>query len=217
MTEIEQFAELLRAQMQKGLPGVQAHRIMAPSSRPVLSFAEENYPEAKKAGVLVLCFPDIMGISTVLMQRTVSGGTHSGQVSFPGGRIEAFDSGSSAAALRETEEEIGVAPSLVHLVGKLSDIYIPPSNFFVFPWLGYALQKPAFRPEGKEVDALIEMPLEILLDPDRKGVDSLQRGEDVIRAPFYEIASHHVWGATAIILSEIEFLLRAINYPVMLR
>jgi hypothetical protein len=87
-------------------------------------------------------------------------------------------------------------------------VYIPPSNFFVFPFIGYTLETPVFAPDTNEVVYVIETPVEVLLDDSNKSVISIQRPDFKQDVPCYIIEGHTVWGATAIILSEFEWLLR---------
>ncbi len=208
---IEQFVERLNDRILAGLPGILAHRQMAPASRPLLDFREQDYPQAKKGSVLILFYPWQNEIYTVLIKRPDYEGVHSGQVSFPGGKIEANET-AEAAALREANEEIGVDVSAVKIFNRLSNVYIPPSNFFVFPFLGYSTQRPHFIPEKNEVDYVIEMPVEIILDQKIKGSMEVIRGEETFHAPYYAIHEHKVWGATAILLSELEFLMTEIQF-----
>jgi mutator protein MutT len=203
---IEQFVSRLNDRILSGLPGILAHRIMSPSTRPLIHFDENDYPKAKKGSVLVLFFPQDDSINMVFIKRPSYDGVHSGQVAFPGGKIEEGES-PEQAALRETKEEIGVPENKIILFNHLSNLYIPPSNFFVFPFLGYMAQRPEFIPDKNEVEYVIETPVEILLDPSIKGVMEIKRMDEIIKAPYYLIQGQQVWGATAIILSELEFLL----------
>ncbi|MFN0275605.1 MAG: NUDIX hydrolase [Chitinophagales bacterium] len=204
---IEVFAERLKQKILDGLPGIHAQQKMAPTGRHIKSFEEEEFPEAKKASVLILFYPFGNEIFTVLMKRPDYEGVHSGQVSFPGGKIEDFDRDAAAAALREAEEELGIQKQTVQLIGKLSNVYIPPSNFFVFPFAGYTLQRPDFNIDVNEVVEIVETPVSLFSDQSIKGEQEIVRGEVKFKAPFYRIGEHKIWGATAIILSELEMML----------
>ncbi len=203
---IEQFIQRLNDRITAGLPGMIAHRRMAPPARPLVSFDEHDYPAAKKGSVLILFYPFKETICMALIKRQSYDGVHSGQVAFPGGKIEK-DETAEQAALRETKEEIGVDENKITIFNRLSNVYIPPSNFFVFPFLGYAKQRPDFHPDQHEVEYIIESPVDVLMDDSIKGIMDIQRGDQIMKAPYYEIMQHKVWGATAIILSELEFLL----------
>lgn len=204
---IETFSNILSEQIKLGLPGLDAHKIMAPVTRPIKNFEEKDYPNAKKGAVLILFYPVKEEIFMVMIKRPSYDGVHGGQVSFPGGKVELGDTDTSDTALRETEEEIGVERSNVKVFGQLSNIYIPPSNFFVHPYLGLINEKPDFFPDKNEVEYIIETPVNILLDQSIKSTMTINRPEIKFEAPCYLINKHKVWGATAIILSELEFLL----------
>lgn len=204
---IDAFVKKLKLRLQHGLPGIQAQQKMAPSVRLIKEFEEDEYPDAKKASVLVLFYPYKNEIYTVLMKRPDYAGVHSGQISFPGGKIESTDADAAAAALRETEEELGVHQSYITLIGNLSPVYIPPSNFFVYPFAAYVLQRPDFKPDEKEVAEIVETPVSIFSDVSIKGKQEIVRGDITFTAPYYKIGEYKVWGATAIILSELEEML----------
>lgn len=190
------------------LPGLSAHQSMAPPSRQLRNFLEADYPNARKASVLILLYPRLGIPHLVLTQRPDYDGVHSGQVSFPGGQLEPDDAGPWDAAVREALEEIGVRPEHIEPATPLSHIYIPPSNFFVYPFIGYMNQEPVFIPDEKEVAQIIEMPLFDLLDNDLRGELNLMRNDMTYTVPCYYIQGRAVWGATAIILSELEAILR---------
>jgi 8-oxo-dGTP pyrophosphatase MutT (NUDIX family) len=205
MIELIQY---LRSLDMADLPGLSAHKTMAPPSRTLIRFDEADYPHARKASVLILLYPKRGIPHLVLTQRPDYDGVHSGQVSFPGGQLEASDPGPWEAAIRETFEEIGVERQLIEPAGQLSHIYIPPSNFFVYPFLGYMEQEPIFIPDDKEVAHIIEMPLFDLLDERIRGEWTMMRQQAAYTVPCYYIQGRAVWGATAIILSELEVILR---------
>lgn len=208
---IEKFGNKLSDQIKLGLPGLDAHKIMAPATRPIKNFEEKDYPKAKKGAVLILFYPVKEEIFMVMIKRPSYDGVHGGQVSFPGGKVEDGDVDTSFTALRETEEEIGVNGSQIKIFGQLSNIYIPPSNFFVYPYLGLINEKPDFFPDKNEVEYVIETPVNILLDQSIKSTLTINRPEIKFEAPCYLINKHRVWGATAIILSELEILMRGIK------
>ena len=204
---IELFARNLTERIRSGLPGIAAHSRMAPVTRPIKAFLPEEYPNARIGCVLILVFPAPDGIQVALIKRPDYDGVHSGQISFPGGKLEAGDASFYAAALRETEEEIGVPRTLINYIGDLSKVYIPPSNFFVHPFVGYTTEVPAFHPDLREVQQVIQMPVDILQHPDCKTTMRIQRGELDFEVPCYSFQTHRIWGATAIMLSELELLL----------
>ncbi|MEC5393974.1 NUDIX hydrolase [Bergeyella sp. RCAD1439] len=133
---------------------------------------------------------------------------HSGQISLPGGRREAWDDDFSCTALRETSEEIGVPVWRMRMVRGLTPLYIPPSNFYVYPFVSYTGREPLFRLQASEAVELIEFPVRLLLSmpltPERRVLPS-SRGQAV---PVIVLEGHVIWGATAMILSEFSHLLK---------
>lgn len=208
---IKEFVLQLAESISKGLPGVEAHKIMAPVTRPILSFNEDDYPDAKKGAVLILFYPQENKEYLVLIKRPSYDGVHGGQVSFPGGQVDDHDPETVFTALRECEEEIGVAKNSIRIFGQLSNIFIPPSNYFVFPYLGYMEWQPIFVPDEREVEKILEVPVELLSDQTIKGSVHIERKDISFEAPCYNIQGHQVWGATAIILSELEMLIKRMN------
>ena len=209
---IKGFTSRLYQLLTGDLPGMLAHQVMAPVTRPLKAFDLTDYPDAKVAAVMILLYPKQDNIFLALIKRPDYSGVHSGQVSFPGGKSEDSDVDYQFTALRETEEEIGVKASLIQVIGQLSNVYIPPSNFFVFPFVGYLEHSPQFLPDANEVEYMIEFPVHTLLDPTIKSTVKINRPEATFEAPCYLINGHTVWGATAIILSEFEFLLKHMEF-----
>ncbi len=195
----------IRAALQKPLPGLAAQLKLAPDYR-VESLRAAPPTAARAAGVLILLYPFNGAWHFPLMKRVEDGLVHGGQISLPGGSQEAGES-LRETALREACEEIGAACAEVEVIGQLSTIYIPPSNFLVTPTVGYVDQRPDFQCDPREVAELIEVPLSTLFDRDVvKREPWVLRGVTV-DVPFYQIGAHKVWGATAMILSEFSMLL----------
>ena len=119
-------------------------------------------PDAKQSAVLVLLYPKEGETHFVLIERNTYEGVHSGQIGLPGGRVEPGDGSFEATALRETQEELGVNPKAVTMVRALSDVYIPPSNFLVYPFVGYMDTTPVFNPDSREVYEVVEVPKPVL-------------------------------------------------------
>jgi 8-oxo-dGTP pyrophosphatase MutT (NUDIX family) len=195
--------------LQRGLPGPSAQRFMAPAGRVVGPFEEKDYPDARKASVMVLLYSRQDEVRTVLMERPSYDGVHSGQISFPGGGQEQQDADAWQTAQRETMEEVGVTD--IQLIGPLSPLYIPPSNFFVRPFLGWLPHEPVFVPDEQEVASIVEFPVHDLLLPSVKSTMMVERKDWRMEVPCYLIGGHQVWGATAIILSELEALLEKMD------
>jgi len=206
------FIEQLQILLQQPLPGEVAQYRMAPAYRPKLSKDEIAALQPKISGVLLLLYEKNNQYHIVLTERKKYDGVHSGQMSFPGGKKEANDEDLTATALRETQEEIGVGPEYIQLLGKLSELYIPPSNFLVYPTVGYARELPPFVPEKKEVETIVEVPLSHLLHPANINLaQEIRLPGTTVRVPAYNFNGHIIWGATAIILSEFTYLCEKIN------
>jgi 8-oxo-dGTP pyrophosphatase MutT (NUDIX family) len=182
-----------------------AHARMAPMRPP----RPGKNGDSRQAGVLILLYPEPDGLHIVLTRRTESLRGHSGQVSFPGGQRDPEDESYTITALRETCEELGVCEG-VTVIGTLSPIFIPPSNFEVFPTVAYMPARPVFRPNPDEVAEVFSLSLHALLDERIKRAENWQFQEMRLQVPFYAVGEHKIWGATAIMLSEFEHRLRAV-------
>jgi 8-oxo-dGTP pyrophosphatase MutT (NUDIX family) len=148
-----------------------------------------------------------------LTRRTEIVETHKGQVSLPGGSREPQDHSFAQTALRETCEELGIAEEAVEVLGSLTPLYIPPSRFCVYPYVGFASHPFPLRPDPNEVAEVIEVPLEHLLDPSTRQVETHLRDAQSFQIPVYQLANQRVWGATAMILAEFLALLSAVQDP----
>jgi hypothetical protein len=137
-----------------------------------------------------------------LILRPDYDGVHGGQVALPGGGRERFDRSLVQTALREAQEEIGIKASDVRVLGQLTQLYIPPSNFLVQPVVGYLPYRPDFFPDSREVADIIEISLSLLADQGIIGTKEMLVRNVLIQAPYYGVNTHTVWGATAMIVSE---------------
>ncbi len=191
--------------------GPAAQSLMMPLSRPAKRAA--NRPgRARLGGVLMLLYCVDDELHLVLTQRPDYDGVHSGQVSCPGGRHEPPES-LVETALRETYEEIGIPPADVELLGRLTPLYIMPSDFEVHPFVGRTIrpERPRFVPDTREVAAILEVPLRRLLDPATRAEEEMElRGGLRMAVPFFRVGEYKVWGATAMMLSEFLERLRAV-------
>jgi 8-oxo-dGTP pyrophosphatase MutT (NUDIX family) len=203
-----EFIENLREEISKGLPGWEAQKQMAPLGREHSKYIPGVKDTSRESGVLVWLYPNHDKIYTRLILRTL-GGVHSGQVAFPGGKVEANDKDFWSTALREANEEVGLQPDRIAMVGALTPLYIPPSNFWVHPFIGAGEKdEPAFISVA-EVQTWFDVDILNLLKPENKmeGLITMNTGEERI-TPSYNLGGHIVWGATAMILSELEELIR---------
>ena len=193
------------------LPGEQVHLKMAPIERLLeLKKKAREQSNAKKAAVMCLFYPDKDGATYfALILRKTYKGVHSAQIGFPGGKTEPEDANDVETALRETEEEVGVSRSHISVIKKLTEIYIPPSNFFVQPFMGYTATTPHFVPQEEEVEAVIEVPLVEFMNEAIKGSQTLNTSyAKAIEVPAFHLQGHVVWGATAMMLNEVREILK---------
>lgn len=187
---------------------VRAQSVMTPMKRPI-DRPTEKEGDARQAGVLLLLYPIEDALHMVLIRRNSYEGVHSDQVGLPGGRLEQNES-YIAAALRETNEELGINPSDVQIIGQLTPIYIPPSDFYVQPTVGYISHHPVWQPDPREVAEVIEVSVQTLLDEALKRSDSISVQGFQIKAPYYDLLGHKCWGATAMMLAEFEGRIKAV-------
>ena len=156
-----------------------------------------------------MLYPIKNSIYTLLIQRPLYDGVHSGQVAFPGGRFEESDINLKTTALREAYEEVGIPIKEVEIIGQLTDLYIPPSNFLVTPFIGYVNLQPDFILEKKEVEKIIPVDLFSLNDIGIKFEKIITHSSgNNIKTPFYDIDGLTVWGATAMIISELNVIVK---------
>ncbi len=168
------------------------------------------HAQPRQAAALLLLYPHEEHLHLPLTLRASHLPTHRGQVSLPGGAIDPDDPSIEAAALREAHEELGVDPTLVEVVGRLGSFYIPPSNFMLNPVVGLATQAPTLRPHPGEVDLAFIVALDQLLSPATVVVEEWEMQGIRVRVPYFALAGQKVWGATAIVLSELVARLRRI-------
>lgn len=184
---------------------------MAPSvRRQELKEVDHSNLKPRVASVLMLFYPREAQTYFALIRRAQSKGKHSGQIALPGGRQETLDEGKNAqTALRETEEEIGVPRSEMELIRETTSLYIPPSNFRVYPFLAFAKATPSFTPQISEVKEILEVPLRQLMDDSCLTETRLSTSyAQNLHVPAYLLNDEIVWGATAMMLSEIRSILK---------
>ncbi|MFZ8843006.1 NUDIX hydrolase [Thermoflexus sp.] len=204
----EAMIQRLQEALARPLPGPSAQWEMAPPYRRALLEQTGGLPpEARPAAVLILLYPRGRDLAFPLTRRTDHVAHHKGQISLPGGACEPGES-PEAAALRETEEELGFLTSAVGLLGHLTPLYVPPSGFLVYPVVGYLPERPVFHPAPLEVAEVLEATLSWLLDPRHQGEEEWELHGARWRIPVFRLGGHVIWGATAMILAEFRAVAR---------
>ncbi len=190
--------------MKHPLPGREAQLSMSPSPVDMRRFDSKLPDNHRKGSVLILLYPDRDKAFFPLIKRPVYPGVHSGQIAFPGGKMEEEDEDEIETALREAWEEVGILPEQVKLIGRMSDLFIPASNFLVTPVLGYSEVIPDFVAEEKEVARIIQTAVSTLYEPTIRKQKILEFSNNFrLDTPYFEVDKEMVWGATAMILSEL--------------
>ena len=195
------FLTALKEQLANNLPGQAAQAQMASGTRTKFPTIPST---AKEACVLCLLYLKAKEWHLVLMERvsTNPNDRHSGQMSFPGGKLETGET-YEEGALRETEEEIGIPREDITVLGKLTPMYIPVSNFHVHPFVGVLANTPSFIPQQSEVKEIVEVPINLLLDVNNRRIKDLTIRTVTLKAvPYFDVYGKVVWGATAMMLSE---------------
>jgi 8-oxo-dGTP pyrophosphatase MutT (NUDIX family) len=210
----QQVVQAISYELQQPLPGEPAQLLMASMRRVKEMFADISTARTIKSSVLILVYPDFdeKEPCIVLIQRPDYDGVHGGQISLPGGKFEEHDGSLAETAIRESEEEIGIDGQTVKIIGQLSELYIPPSNYIVFPFVGFTSSHPVFIPDQQEVVDIIEIRLKDLSNENNvKYRDIFIRDGLIVHAPCFDLAGKTVWGATAMILSEFKEILKRIQ------
>lgn len=201
---MDAFIDHLHRRLQQPLPGQEAQFRLAHAARYT---AAPPPPNARKASVLVLFFPKDEHWHLVLIERESSNPNdrHSGQVSFPGGQHDSGDPDYQYTALREAWEEVKAPMDQIQVLGALTELYIPVSNFLVYPYVGWLAEQPAFAPQLSEVRAILETPFASFQKPDSLRTTDIEIGQGLrLRdVPYFDIDGRIVWGATAMIISEL--------------
>lgn len=192
------------------LPGMEAHHKMLPPGRRLKTFDHE-LSLVKPSSVLLLLFPEGDQIYICLTKRPPTMTFHPGQISFPGGKVEKEDSSAEMTALREAREEVGIDPSSIEILGKLSDLYVEVSKFSIQPFLAWADKKPEFLVNAGEVEELILFPLSDFIANEIISEIELDTVTGPLRIRYYPFNGEIIWGATAMILSELIEILKKHN------
>lgn len=195
------------------LLGESSHLKMSPPYRVELEkLMKKKKDKAKKAGVMALFYPCYQGqTQLVLILRKSYQGVHSAQIGFPGGKFEHTDKDIMHTAMRETHEEIGVPVQETNVIKSLSPLYIPPSNFIVQPFFGLLEETPVFSKQDDEVEDILEVKLNDFLDDKNRIMTKVATSYDMkVSVPAFKLNGHIVWGATAMMLSELKDLLKQV-------
>jgi len=204
------IADQLYKRLQQPLPGIEAQMLMSPMHRLPKDFFKYNQTPNLSSVLILLYFDG--DIKTVFIKRTDDGRVHSGQISFPGGKSEPEDKDRIATALRETEEEIGVKAVDIKVLGKLTPLIIPVSNFDVLPVVGYIDYIPEFIKNDTEVQEVLCVSIAHLLSHENKKYEKRFLNNMEFSAPFFDAFGHKIWGATSMMLSEFLEVIKPI-YP----
>ncbi len=201
--DFPRFKQQLEAAFSRPLPGQDAQYQMTPAGRERVNLEKINQNNVKQAATAALFFEQNGRPHLILTRRVEYPGVHSGQISFPGGRKEPGDRDFSETALRETREEIGIEPDQISLLGSLTALYIPPSNFYVYPFVGLLKSKPDFTRQQSEVDEILTPDFNGFLDPSNLRNSTIKTSTYSIKVPSFHIMGETVWGATAMMISEL--------------
>lgn len=205
----DEFLNKIQHSFGQSLPGIGSHKLLAPGKRALERKEVVDIESYRDSAVAVVCYPYKGKVYSILIQRPNYVGNHSGQVSFPGGKKDLIDTTLEQTARRETFEEIGWQLGESNLIGGLTELFIPVSKFIVKPHLYYCDEIQEFKPDNREVQEIFQFPVELLKDErilkyTNIKISSNQLLKDV---PYFEINKHIVWGATAIILSELKSMI----------
>ncbi len=210
LTEFNWLTSELERRIRRPLPGADAHEALAPPHRRELIRMNPDRLNARLSGVLLLLSPDTEGEALItLIKRTEDKSVHSGQIAFPGGRFEPDDKSLTCTALREAEEEIGIDPTSVTLIGNMSELFVPPSNFIIQPLLAKTGFISGFSPSPAEVASVFSVPVAYFFKSGVQGMYEIDyRAGIKLQVPGYKYENHLIWGATAMILNELLEMIR---------
>jgi len=207
--KFELFLKYIETLKNTKLPGIEAQFKLAPKLRLNYNVKKIKANDPKIAAVLALFYPNQNNEVTLLLTKRANyNGTHSGQISFPGGKVEQSDLNLKQTALRETYEEVGIIDEDIEVIREFTEVYIPPSNFLVTPFIGIIYNKPVFK-VNSEVAKIIEVPFSKLID--ETSIGSIKITNSYMKetsVPCFKIDDSIIWGATAMILSEIREVLK---------
>lgn len=200
----EQFKEGLQQAFTQPLPGKSAQDLLKPYIRLYKSMDAPQLPNSREGAVMSLIYPVNNVPHILFIERPVYQGVHSGQIAFPGGKMEKNDNTHLDAALRETHEEVGIVKDQIEIVGPLSNVYVLASNFVVYPFVGVLQERPVLIPDKIEVANTLEVPLYHFFQPEIIKETTIKSAIGInLRAPYYDLNGKILWGATAMMISEL--------------
>jgi 8-oxo-dGTP pyrophosphatase MutT (NUDIX family) len=168
----------------------------------------EPNASTRRSAILMMFYPKGEDIFLPLILRPQYDGVHGGQMAFPGGRVELKDKDIQATALREAQEEIGIKATDVKVISNLTELFIPPSNMFCQPVLGFMPYRPDFYPDEREVAGIFEVSISEILDPSIVQVRTVETRGVKLETPCFVIQDQIVWGATALMIAELIEILK---------
>ncbi|MFN3850198.1 MAG: NUDIX hydrolase [Spirosomataceae bacterium] len=204
--QFHDFINKIDQELKSPLPGPDFHLKMMNQARANTRSKPNEF--TRRSAVLILFFPKQSGVHVPLILRPAYDGVHGGQMAFPGGREEKEDENLIRTALREAQEEIGIKAIDVKILGQLTEIFIPPSNFFVLPVIGFVNYQPEFYPDAREVDEIFEIHLNEFLDEKNVQVRKVNVRGLLLETPCFVINERIIWGATAMMLAELVEILK---------
>lgn len=208
----EEFLKYTPKIVNVDLLATKAHLKMVPPNREeLIRNTDFTKIKPKKAAVMMLFYPKNYQTHLALIQRTSYNGVHSSQIAFPGGKVEENDLDLQHTAIRETHEEIGINPKYINVIRPFTEVYIPPSNFMVHPFLGYSENELDFVLQEDEVASVLELPLLEFLDDNNLSKLIMKTSyAGAIEVPGFKVKGHFIWGATAMMMSELKETLKMV-------
>lgn len=202
---MEELLKRIVAGLNNELPGEQSHQKMAPLNRPLSSYAIQSATNVRESAVSIILTPYENDLKSILIQRPIYEGAHSGQIAFPGGKKDETDEHLEFTARREAFEEVGIPIHQGELLGKLTNVYIPVSNFIVHPYIYFHDSLPTLIPQEREVTEIIPFSIKELLEDYILNTMEVKFPNGITQKniPCFNIEHKQIWGATALILSEL--------------
>lgn len=208
----DEFLKYAPKVLNVALPARKAHVKMIPPNREELLInIDFTKTIPKKAAVMMLFYPKNSETHLALILRNSYKGVHSSQIAFPGGKVEPEDFDLKQTAIRETHEEIGVHPNTINVIRAFTEVYIPPSNYMVYPFFGYSHDELVFELQEDEVAGMVELPIKDFLDDKIIATNIMKTSyAGNIEVPGFMVMDYFIWGATAMMLSELKETLKLV-------